>query len=38
MKRYIILFNNGQIVQQIGLNTTYMQLHSVGVKQVRFNN
>jgi len=31
MKRYIILFNNGQIVQQIGLNTTYLQLHSVGV-------
>lgn len=31
MKRYIILFNNGQLVQQIGLNMTYLQLHSVGV-------
>jgi len=31
MKRYVILFNNGQIVQQIGLNTTYLQLHSIGV-------
>ena len=28
MKRYIILFNNGQIVQQAGLNATYMQLHN----------
>jgi len=31
MKRYIILFSNGQLVQQIGLNITYLQLHSVGV-------
>jgi hypothetical protein len=31
MKRYIILFNNGQIVQQVGLNLTYLQLHDVGV-------
>ena len=31
MKRYIILFSNGKLVQQIGLNPTYLQLHDIGV-------
>ena len=31
MKRYLILFNNGCLVQQRGLNLTYLQLHDLGV-------
>ena len=31
MKRYIIIFNNGQIVQQSGINVTYLQLHDLGL-------
>jgi hypothetical protein len=31
MKRYIILFNTGQLVQQRGLNMTYLQLHDLGI-------
>lgn len=31
MKRYIILFNNGEIVQQAGLNATYLQLQNYGI-------
>ena len=31
MKRFIIIFNNGRIVQQSGLNATYVQLHSLGL-------
>ena len=31
MKRYIILFSNGSLVQQVGLNVTYLQLHQLGI-------
>lgn len=31
MERYLILFNNGQLVQQRGLNMTYLQLHDLGI-------
>lgn len=31
MKRYILVFNNGEIVQQDGINSTYMQMTSLGV-------
>ncbi len=31
MKRFLILFNNGILVQQSGLNTTYHQLHGLGI-------
>jgi len=31
MERYLILFNNGSLVQQRGLNVTYVQLHDLGI-------
>jgi hypothetical protein len=31
MKRYIILYNNGHLVQQDGLNTTYVNMFDIGV-------
>ena len=34
MERYLILFNNGQLVQQRGLNMTYLQLHDLGITNV----
>jgi hypothetical protein len=34
MKRYIILFNNGRVVQQIGLNSTYLHLFNMGMIKI----
>ena len=34
--RYILLFNNGEIVQQDGLNSTYAQMTSLGVLKMIF--
>ena len=34
MKRYIILFNNGLLVQQCGLNITYLQFHDAGLIKI----
>ena len=36
MKRYILIFNNGEIVQQKGINMTYMQMTSLGVLKMIF--
>ena len=36
MKRYILVYNTGEIVQQDGLNLTYMQMTSLGVLKMIF--
>lgn len=36
MKRYILIYNNGEIVQQDGLNITYTQMTSLGVLKMIF--
>jgi len=36
MNRYILIFNNGEITQQKGINATYMQMIDLGVLKMIF--